>query len=176
MRRISASHGPLDKYFKDSELVPVEFGLYATRVRYLRSPIFVKYSTEFVLFMFTLFSFLKFVCEVMLYGVVTARVLCVTATIPTLCICGDAYMQRCVSTWSRALCDSTVHAAVASVAWLVVTADQLTLFTLLQSGVCGLLSSAVDLDHFIAASSLSLQASWQCYQNKKIQILVSYRS
>jgi len=105
----------------------------------------------------------------MLYGVVTARVLCVTATIPTLCICGDAYMQRCVSIWSRALCDSTVHAAVASVAWLAVTADQLTLFTLMQSAVCGLLSSAVDLDHFIAAGSLSLEVRWQRYQSNIIR-------
>jgi len=110
----------------------------------------------------------------MLYGLVTARVLCVTATIPMLCICGDVYVQRCVSTWSRALSDSAVHAAVASVAWLAVTADQLTLFTLMQSGLCGLLSSAVDLDHFIAAGSLSLGVSRQRYESKimRIHILV----
>ena len=80
-----------------------------------------------------------------------------TGVIPFLCICGDGLVQRCVSLWSRALCDSTVHAAVASIAWLAVTVDHVTLLTLLQSSLCGLLSSAVDLDHFIAAGSLSLE-------------------
>lgn len=80
-----------------------------------------------------------------------------TATIPILCVCGDALGQRCVSMWSRALCDSAVHAALASLAWLVVNADHMTFSTLMQSSVCGFLSSAVDLDHFIAAGSLSLK-------------------
>ena len=97
----------------------------------------------------------------MLFGMVrlSARVLCTTAMLPVLCICGDAYTQHRTSLWSRALCDSAVHAAVASLTWLAVTADHVTLLTLLQCGLCGLLSSAVDVDHFIAARSLSLEAS-----------------
>jgi len=82
-----------------------------------------------------------------------------TAITPLLCICGDALVQRSVGIWSRALGDSSVHAAVASVAWLAVTADHVTLLTVLQSGLCGVLSSAIDLDHFIAAGSLSLKVS-----------------
>ena len=81
------------------------------------------------------------------------------ALLPMLSVCGDMYVQRCVSRWSRALCDNAVHAAVASVAWLAVTVDHVTFLTLLQSGLCGLLSSAVDLDHFVAAGSLSLDVS-----------------
>lgn len=95
----------------------------------------------------------------MFNGVVTVRVLCTISVLPVLCICGDVYVQRCVSRWSRALCDNSVHVAVASVAWLAVTVDHVTVFTLLQSGLCGLLSSAVDLDHFVAAGSLSLDVS-----------------
>jgi len=95
----------------------------------------------------------------MLYKVVTARALCITAMLPILCMCGDAYCERCVSRWFRVICDSTVHATVASLAWLAVAADHVTLLTLFQCILCGLMSSAVDLDHFIAAGSLSLQAS-----------------
>jgi len=95
----------------------------------------------------------------MFNGVVTARVLCTIAMLLLLSVCGDIYVKRCVSRWSRALCDNVVHAAVASLAWLVVTVDHVTFLTLLQSGLCGFLSSAVDLDHFVAAGSLSLDVS-----------------
>jgi len=95
----------------------------------------------------------------MFNGVVTTRVLCAVVMLPMLCVVGDAYVRRCVSRWSRAISDSAVHAAVASVAWLAVTADHVTVLTLLQSALCGLLSSAIDLDHFVAAGSLSLEAS-----------------
>jgi len=88
--------------------------------------------------------------------VVTAKVLCTIAMLPLLSVCGDVFVQRCVSRSSRALCDNSVHAAVAVVAWLSVTVDRVTLLTLLQSALCGFLSSAVDLDHFLAAGSLSL--------------------
>jgi len=96
----------------------------------------------------------------MLNGIVTARFLCITAILPILCICGDAFVRGRVSPWPRAVSDSTVHASVASIAWLAVTADNVTLLTILQSVLCGLLSSAIDLDHFIAAGSISLQVSY----------------
>jgi len=95
----------------------------------------------------------------MFNGVVTARVLCTIAVLPVVSICGDVYVQRCVNRWPRALCDNAVHAAIASLAWLAVTVDHVTILLILQSGLCGLLSSAVDLDHFVAAGSLSLNAS-----------------
>jgi len=99
----------------------------------------------------------------MLNGLVTARFLCMSAILAILCICGDAFVRyrvpgrHRVSLWFYAVSDSAVHAAVASIAWLAVTADHVTLLTILQSALCGLLSSSVDLDHFIAARSLSLQ-------------------
>jgi len=101
--------------------------------------------------------FTFFVRKIMLNGILTARYLCVSALLPILCVCGDTYVRRRVSLWSHAGSDSAVHAAVASLAWLAVTADHVTLLTVLQSALCGLLSSAVDLDHFVAAGSLSLQ-------------------
>jgi len=97
--------------------------------------------------------------DLMLNGVVTTRVLCIIPMLPVLCICGDMCVQHCISRWTRALCDSSVHASVASLAWLAVSADQLTLLTFIQAGLCGFLSTAVDLDHFVAAGSLSLEVS-----------------
>lgn len=59
--------------------------------------------------------------------------------------------------WMKAVIDSTIHASIAGLAWLTVTGDKLACKTIAQSILCAFMSSAIDVDHFIAASSLSLE-------------------
>ncbi len=69
------------------------------------------------------------------------------------------------SSWGRlawAIFDNGVHAACAAVLWLIyeVELQQHTVWRALPNAAIALLcASLVDLDHFVAASSLSLQVA-----------------
>ena len=61
--------------------------------------------------------------------------------------------------WQRAITDNVIHAIIGALVWLTVTADRLTWLVLAQTVLCALLSSAIDVDHFIAASSFTLEVA-----------------
>lgn len=91
------------------------------------------------------------ICHVILYE----------AALLLTCLLGD-FLPSTVSgnhgnLW-RALIDSLTHGGVAFFSWAVlVQARNMRGFW--ESLICGLLGMAIDSDHFIAARSLSLQAS-----------------
>uniref|UniRef100_H2YJ56 Transmembrane protein 267 n=1 Tax=Ciona savignyi TaxID=51511 RepID=H2YJ56_CIOSA len=63
-----------------------------------------------------------------------------------------------LSVWGRAIADSSVHFLVAVACWAVVVNGSAQSL-ILESLICGLLSSLVDVDHFIEARQLSLSAA-----------------
>ena len=83
-----------------------------------------------------------------------------------VCLLGDHLLLTLASPAARALADSATHAAVAALCWaLVISSCSCSAHScscwgqLLLSGV---LSSAIDVDHFILARSLHLKVCKQC--------------
>ena len=83
-----------------------------------------------------------------------------------VCLLGDHLLLTLASPAARALADSGTHAAVAALCWaLVISSSSCSAHScscwgqLLLSGV---LSSAIDVDHFILARSLHLKVCKQC--------------
>ena len=83
-----------------------------------------------------------------------------------VCLLGDHLLLTLASPAARALADSGTHAAVAALCWaLVISSSSCSAHScscwgqLLLSGV---LSSAIDVDHFILARSLHLKVCQQC--------------
>jgi len=77
-----------------------------------------------------------------------------------VCIIGDeAIKTATVPQWMRALQDSAVHGLVALLSWFIVIGCHMTSYTLYETILCGGLASIVDVDHFIAAGSFSLDAA-----------------
>ncbi|XP_070545963.1 transmembrane protein 267-like [Ptychodera flava] len=81
------------------------------------------------------------------------------ALLGCFCCAGDTAMQL---PWIsrnmalRAIADNGIHAVIGLWCWSLVSGLQ-TIDDVLQTILCGVLSSAVDLDHFIAAKSFSLK-------------------
>ena len=83
-----------------------------------------------------------------------------------VCLLGDHLLLTLATPAARALADSGTHAAVAALCWaLVISSSSCSAHScscwgqLLLSGV---LSSAIDVDHFILARSLHLKVRKQC--------------
>ena len=76
-----------------------------------------------------------------------------------VCLLGDHLLLTLASPAARALADSATHAAVAALCWALVISSCSCWGQLLLSGV---LSSAIDVDHFILARSLHLKVCKQC--------------
>ena len=76
-----------------------------------------------------------------------------------VCLLGDHLLLTLATPAARALADSGTHAAVAALCWAIVTSSCSCWGQLLLSGV---LSSAIDVDHFILARSLHLKVCKQC--------------
>ncbi|KAK2179890.1 hypothetical protein NP493_465g00003 [Ridgeia piscesae] len=60
---------------------------------------------------------------------------------------------------SRAAVDSATHGVIAAMSWLLVTNLQMTTRNLMEVFLSGVLGMVIDIDHFIAAGSLSLNAA-----------------
>ena len=60
---------------------------------------------------------------------------------------------------SRAAVDSVTHGFIAAVSWLLVTDLQMNMRNLTEVFLSGVLGMVIDIDHFVAAGSLSLNVS-----------------
>ena len=60
---------------------------------------------------------------------------------------------------ARAIVDSLTHGVIAALSWLLVTDFQMTVINLTEVSLCAFLAMVIDVDHFIAAGSLSLSVS-----------------
>jgi hypothetical protein len=95
-----------------------------------------------------------------------ARVVCTSKITATLCVglvalLGDYVVERSnLPDDVRAVVDNMTHGAIGLLSWHIVTAHlgHLSLcMRLCEVLFCGLIASAVDLDHFAAARSLRIQ-------------------
>ncbi len=60
---------------------------------------------------------------------------------------------------ARAMVDSLTHGVIAALSWLLVTDIQMNVSNLTEVSLCAFLAMVIDVDHFIAAGSLSLSVS-----------------
>lgn len=86
-------------------------------------------------------------------------------TFLTLCLLiiaqlGDFLVNYTTVHFHKALCDNGTHAVIAAISWLIVciwskytNVNQLCIETV----ICGIIASAIDLDHFLVARSTSLK-------------------
>lgn len=77
-------------------------------------------------------------------------------------VTGDQLVLNQHNAVRKALCDNVTHAVIGFITWINVHyyLGQMTFFSnrlLVQSLVCGVISSAIDVDHFIAAQSLHIK-------------------
>jgi hypothetical protein len=95
-----------------------------------------------------------------------ARLVCTSKIAATLCLgliafLGDHILVRStLSEDARAFVDNITHGAIGLLSWHIVTAhlgDLSLSMHVCQVVFCGLIASAVDLDHFAAARSLRIQ-------------------
>lgn len=76
-----------------------------------------------------------------------------------ICVLGDrAISSSTLEEWQRALADASTHGAVGALSWAIVCIGQLySDHPLFEVALAGALAVSVDVDHFIAAWSLSIQ-------------------
>lgn len=95
-----------------------------------------------------------------------ARLVCTSKIVATLCLGLVALLGDCIvvrSTLSenvRAFVDNMTHGAIGLLTWHIVTAhlgDLSLSMRVCEVMFCGLIASAVDLDHFATARSLRIQ-------------------
>ena len=90
-----------------------------------------------------------------------------------VCLLGDHLLLTLATPAARALADSGTHAAVAALCWaLVISSSSCSAHSCSCSAhscscwgqllLSGVLSSAIDVDHFILARSLHLKVCKQC--------------
>ncbi|KAI0215142.1 hypothetical protein LSAT2_032814 [Lamellibrachia satsuma] len=60
---------------------------------------------------------------------------------------------------ARAVVDTLTHGVIAALSWLLVTDFQMNMKNLTEVMSCGVFGMVIDVDHFIAAGSLSLSAA-----------------
>lgn len=60
---------------------------------------------------------------------------------------------------ARAVVDTLTHGVIAALSWLLVTDFQMNMKNLTEVMSCGVFGMVIDVDHFIAAGSLSLSVS-----------------
>ena len=84
--------------------------------------------------------------------------LTLTLLIGTTLIIGDKIEENLLFPFHRAFCDNFIHAIVALFSWtlIIILSNASIINNINDIFLCTLLSSLIDLDHFIAARSLSL--------------------
>jgi hypothetical protein len=98
--------------------------------------------------------------------IITAQVVLFDTLLVSVCILCERLLLFANGRWQAAIIDNAIHASIAGIAWLAVNGDRIMWRTITQGIVCAFMSSVIDADHFIAASSLSLEVaiktSWLC--------------
>lgn len=78
-----------------------------------------------------------------------------------VCVCADYLLlepEIANNIDRRALTDNVAHGVIAIISWLIVVGVQ-TRKDIIEGIVCGVMALAIDIDHFIAAGSLSLKGA-----------------
>ena len=80
-----------------------------------------------------------------------------------ICVCADYLLllpQFSKKSLSRALTDNVSHGVIGAMSWLTIVGLK-TRKDILEGVICGLMASAVDVDHFIAARSLKIKVKYR---------------
>lgn len=77
-----------------------------------------------------------------------------SSIIAVICVFGDKKVQSTSEPLTKALIDNSTHAVVGLLSAMIIVADQLDKVHLAVA--CMLLSSLIDVDHFLEANSLRL--------------------
>lgn len=95
----------------------------------------------------------------MIDGIVAPFVVVFELLMLLICVLGDrAIGSSDLAQWQRALADASTHGAVGAFSWAIVCFGQLySDRPLFEVALSGALAVSVDVDHFIAAWSLSLK-------------------
>lgn len=70
---------------------------------------------------------------------------------------GDLILVHCSMPWLRAVADNVTHGLVGLLCWMMVSGKPLQATNLQDSVLGGLFACAVDVDHFLAAGSFSIE-------------------
>ncbi|CAH1402525.1 unnamed protein product [Nezara viridula] len=98
------------------------------------------------------------------YCVITPTIISVVITvlIVIIALCGDKLLTKVDNHFFKAIIDNTTHASIGLFSWAIVVFSSNSIHNLKLSHFaeilsCGIIASFIDLDHFIAARSLTLQ-------------------
>lgn len=98
--------------------------------------------------------------------------------IPVTAVVGDTVIQSMnpnISLLLKCFTDSATHFLLASFSWnYVETSSMNKRIHLVVSIMCGLLASIIDIDHFIAVGTISLQVNIITISNRNFYIWLSY--
>lgn len=96
----------------------------------------------------------------MIEGIIGPLVVVFELLMLLICVLGDRAISSSVAQWLRALADASTHGAVGALSWAIVCVGQLySEHPLFEVALSGALAVGVDVDHFIASWSLSIQAA-----------------
>ncbi|KAH3875484.1 transmembrane protein 267-like isoform X1 [Dreissena polymorpha] len=92
---------------------------------------------------------------------VDTRLFIQEAALVTTCLLGDHLLKSSLARqrYVVAVCDSVTHGLIGGISWAILTNATLCRSDMFQCLVAMMLSMMVDVDHFLAAGSLSLKAA-----------------
>jgi len=105
-----------------------------------------------------------------------------SAGLAAFCLCADHIVFKWEDRWKklaygvalRAVTDSLVHGVVGGWCWMnviLVLGEQFTAVRIMQIAACVAMATSIDVDHFIAAKSLSFKVIRSCISLPYVQYL-----
>ena len=92
------------------------------------------------------------------------------------CVCADYLLlvpEIANHSYRRALIDNLAHGVIAVTSWFIVVGVQ-TRKDIVEGIFCGIMASAIDIDHFIAAGSLNLKVECDfCHHSSNAKVKVT---
>ena len=92
----------------------------------------------------------------------------------SVCLIGDHILFTCQDSVIKAVSDNITHASVGFISWIIIIySSSMSIISNVKTNcswilAAGLLSSLIDLDHFVAAHSLHLDVNNFCYGYRMI--------
>ena len=107
-----------------------------------------------------------------------------SAGLAAFCLCADHIVFKWEDRWKklaygvalRAVTDSLVHGVVGGWCWMnviLVLGEQFTTVRVMQIAACVAMATSIDVDHFIAAKSLSFKVIISCISTTIFQGVVT---
>lgn len=91
----------------------------------------------------------------------------ISVIIAAVALIGDKNSENQPNRLAAAFCDNLTHALIGAFTWIgmcVAKTSHPTLLYFIEIAVCGMFSSLMDLDHFLAAKSFHLKVFMQIFR------------